>query len=149
MAEATPAPFALAVPSSSERHNPVQPAPAPLLDEVRIYSWAGLPWKMSLWSWYLPGIMSLSGQYLAQDKIPTVCDTHQPLQAFATPWVLLVQGPVMPTIVSAKQKIRIYPLKAMILTPRSLIKCKGLDPVTSIEAELFPDPERKVQTKRT
>lgn len=92
---------------------------------------------------------SLAGQYLAQDNIPTVCDTHQPPEAFVTPWVLLVQGAVIPTIGSAKQKIRIYPLKAVILTLRGLIKYKGLDPVTSIEAELFPDPERKVQTKRT
>lgn len=105
---------------------------------------------MSLWSCYLPGVMSLSSQYLAQDKIPTVCDdTHQPLEVFATPWVLLAQGAVIATIVSAKQKIHIYPLKAVISTPRSLIKYQGLDPVTSIEAELFPDPERKVQTKRT
>lgn len=105
---------------------------------------------MSLWSCYLPGVMSLSSQYLAQDKIPTVCDDrHQPLEVFATPWVLLVQGAVIATIVPAKQKIHIYPLKAVIPTPRSLIKYQGLDPVTSIEAELFPDPERKVQTKRT
>lgn len=104
---------------------------------------------MSLWSWYLPGIMSLLGQDLARDKIPSVYDTYQPLEAFTTPWVLLEQGAIVPSIVSAKQKIRIYPLKAMILTLRSLIKYKGLDPVTSIEAKLFPDPERKVQTKRT
>lgn len=104
---------------------------------------------MFLWSWYLPGITSLSGQYLAQDKSPAVCDTHQPLEAFATPWVLLAQGAVIPIVVSAKQKIRIYSLKAMTLTLRSLIKYKGLDLVTSLEAELFPDPERKVQTRRT
>lgn len=75
-------PFSLAVPPSSEQHSPVQSAP--LLDEVRVYSWAGMPWKMSLWSWYLPGKMSLSSQCLAQDKLPTLWDTHQLLTAFTT-----------------------------------------------------------------
>lgn len=149
MTEATPAPHAPAMPSSSKWHNPVQPAPPPLLDEVRIYSWRRLPWKMSLWSWYLPEIMSLSSQYLAQHKIPAVRDTHQALEALMTCQVLLVQGTVIPTIISAKQKMHIHPLKAMNLIPKSLIKYKGLDLVTSIEAVLFPDPERKVQTKRT
>lgn len=40
-----PMPFALAMPSSSEQQSLVQSTP--LLDEVRIYSWAGMSWKMS------------------------------------------------------------------------------------------------------
>lgn len=65
-----------------------------------------------------------------------------------TRWVLQGQGAVIATILSAKQKVHIYPLKTSILAPRSLIKYKGLDLATSTEAELFPDPERKARTKR-
>lgn len=66
-----------------------------------------------------------------------------------TRWVLLGQGAVVATILSAKQKVHIYPLKTSILALRSLIKYKGLALVTSTEADLFPNPERNAQTKRT
>ncbi|KAK2536904.1 Tob1 [Columba livia] len=136
------------MPSSSKWHNPVQPAPPPLLDEVRIYSWRWLPWKMSLWSWYLPEIMSLSSQYLAQHKIPAVRDTHQALETLMTCQVLLVQGTVIPTIISAKLKMHIYPLKAMNLIPKSLIKYKGLDLLPRRRVNIFGEELERLLKKK-